>query len=69
MKIITEDTPVDYVSTKQLTFYNNQEKYIKLYVSEVLVGKCKVWLDSQMNDREYITLNNTIIYLDTIDNL
>lgn len=69
MKIITEDTPVDYVSEKQLTFYDDQEKYITLYISEILIGKCKVWLDSEMHDREYITLNHTIIYLDTIDNL
>jgi hypothetical protein len=28
-----------------------------------------VWYDSEMNDREYITLNDTIIYLDTLDRL
>jgi hypothetical protein len=33
------------------------------------LGWFKVWYDSEMEDREYITLNNTIVYLDTIDEL
>ena len=61
--------PNHFNGEKQLTFYDSNEKYVTLYVSEVLIGKCKVWLDAEMNDREYIALNNTIIYLDTIDNL
>jgi hypothetical protein len=33
------------------------------------VGWFKVWYDAEMEDREYITLNDTILYLDTIDEL
>ena len=33
------------------------------------LGWFKVWYDAEMNDREYITLNDTIIYLDSIDEL
>lgn len=32
-------------------------------------GWFKVWYDSEMDDREYITINDTIYYLDTIDEL
>ena len=33
------------------------------------LGWFKVWYDSEMEDREYITLNDEILYLDTIDEL
>lgn len=33
------------------------------------LGWFKVWYDSEMDDREYITLNETIVYLDTLDEL
>lgn len=32
-------------------------------------GWFKVWYDAEMEDREYITLNEEIVYLDTIDEL
>ena len=33
------------------------------------VGWFKVWYDAEMDDREYITINDRILYLDTIDEL
>ena len=33
------------------------------------LGWFKVWYDSDMDDREYITLNDTITYLDTLSKL
>ena len=33
------------------------------------LGWFKVWYDSDMDDREYITLNDTITYLDTLNEL
>jgi hypothetical protein len=33
------------------------------------LGWFKVWYDSEMDEREYITLNDTIVYLDTLDEL
>ena len=33
------------------------------------LGWFQVWYDSEMEDREYITVNDTIIYLDSIDEL
>jgi hypothetical protein len=33
------------------------------------LGWFTVWYDAEMNDREYITLNDSILYLDTIDRL
>ena len=33
------------------------------------LGWFKVWYDAEQEDREYITLNNEILHLDTIDEL
>lgn len=33
------------------------------------LGWFKVWEDAEMDGREYITINDTILYLDTIDEL
>ena len=33
------------------------------------IGWFKVWYDAEMEEREYITLNDTIVYLDTLDEL
>jgi hypothetical protein len=33
------------------------------------LGWFKVWYDAEMDGREYITLNDSILYLDTIDEL
>lgn len=33
------------------------------------LGWFKVWYDVDMEDREYITINDTIVYLDSIDEL
>lgn len=33
------------------------------------IGWFEVWYDAEMEDREYITLNDTIVYLDTLDEL
>ena len=33
------------------------------------LGWFKIWYDSEMDGREYITLNETITYLDTLDEL
>jgi len=33
------------------------------------LGWFKVWFDAEMKDREYIIINDTILYLDTIDEL
>ncbi len=33
------------------------------------LGWFKVWYDAEMEDREYITINDTIYYLDTLDRL
>ena len=65
MKIIKEETNVDYKSLDELS-YVNDGLYVQLYVNKELVGKVIVFLDSEEDNREYICINYEIIYLDTI---
>jgi hypothetical protein len=42
------------------------EENILLFDGSNIVGYVKVWKDSEMEGREYIILNHTIVYLDTL---
>ena len=38
----------------------------ELFVDDFYVGDMKVWCDSEMDGREYVCINYTIVYLDTL---
>lgn len=63
--LINEEDKVNFKSYDQLS-YANKGDLIELYINSNYEGDVKVWKDSQMNDREYITINYEIIYLDTL---
>lgn len=67
-ELITEETEVFYTNDEQLTyeFYSSDYDYIELYIDDFYIGVCEVWLDAEMDYRQYIILNYTIVYLDTI---
>lgn len=67
MATITEDTPMEFKNYSDLMYYETGTDYIDLYVKGDFAGYCKVWLDGEMGDREYICLNHTIVYLDTLE--
>jgi hypothetical protein len=68
--LITEEFEVDYTNDNQLSYeqiiINDECDYVELYVDDFYIGDCEVWLDAEMDSREYIVLNYTIVYLDTI---
>lgn len=66
MKIIQEETNVDYRHISDLSYVDNGGKFVTLFNNGNLIGKIKVWKDSQEDGREYIALNYEIIYLDTL---
>ena len=66
MAVITEDTHINYAHLSQLSYVDDDQKHVDLFVGDDYVGEIKVWLDSEEDDREYICLNHEIIYLDTI---
>jgi hypothetical protein len=67
MKRIKEETEVNFKDYKQLSYQDEGEPEVTLYVDDRPVGIIKVWLDSEMDNREYICLNYEIVYLDTLD--
>jgi len=67
MKRIKEETEVRFKDYKQLSYLDEGEPEVTLYVDDRPVGIIKVWLDSEMDNREYICLNYEIVYLDTLD--
>ena len=66
-KMITEETEVRFTRYEQLSYYDNDEPEVTLFIDEVSVGVVKVWQDSEMNGREYICLNYEVVYLDSLN--
>jgi hypothetical protein len=66
-KKITEETEVQFTRYEQLSYYDNDEPEVTLFIDEVPVGVVKVWQDSEMNGREYICLNYEVVYLDCLN--
>jgi hypothetical protein len=66
---ITEDTEVKYDKWEDITYYDDGESDdVLLEVAGKIIGTIKVWCDSEMDGREYICINHTIVYLDTLTN-
>jgi hypothetical protein len=66
VKFITEETEVKYNSIEELSYFDDDNAYVALYINNEWEGDITVWKDSEMNDREYIIINYEIIYLDTL---
>ena len=64
--LITEEMEIVYSNDEQLSYELYGDDYIELYVDDFYLGLCEVWLDAEMDYRQYIILNYTIVHLDTI---
>jgi hypothetical protein len=64
--LIEEYTEVVFTKYEQLSYKDNEETYVELYVDDKLIGEIEVWKDSEEENREYICINYTIVYLDTL---
>jgi hypothetical protein len=67
MKIITEETEIKFEKYTDLSYLDDGEPEVTLYVDDMAVGHIKVWKDSEQDGREYICLNYEVIYLDTLN--
>jgi hypothetical protein len=63
---IKEETEVKFTQYDQLSYLDEGEPEVTLYVDDRVVGYIKVWKDSEQEGREYICVNYEMIYLDTI---
>jgi hypothetical protein len=68
-KKIEEEDVVEFTHYDQLSYKDNGLEVVELYVDGKLQGEIKVWLDSDMDDREYICINYEVVYLDTLSEL
>lgn len=64
---ITEETEIKFDEYKQLSYLDEGEPEVTLFVDDMIVGHIKVWKDSEQDGREYICLNYEIVYLDTLN--
>ena len=69
IKLVDEDQEVKFTDNDSL-FFEHKGGVVCLH-DDVLgeLGWFKVWYDADMDDREYITLNHSITYLDTLSEL
>jgi hypothetical protein len=65
-KKIKEEDHIEFTKYEQLTYLDEGEPEVTLYVDDRAVGNIKVWRDSEMDNREYICINYEIVYLDEL---
>lgn len=63
---IDDDDDVLYLFPSELSYLDDGEENVQLFVNDKKVGVIKVWLDDDEDDREYVCINHVIIYLDTL---
>ena len=69
IKRINEETEVIFEKYTELSYLDEGDVDVVLYVNDRPIGKIKVWKDSEQEGREYICVNYEIIYLDTINKI
>ena len=62
-----ETVYLNYKDLAQLSYlYFNSDTECALYCDKQFIADCIVYFDSEQNDREFIDINNEVVYLDTI---
>ena len=64
-ELIIEDLK-DY---NDITIYDNGHEDVQVHYKGKYINRAKVCLDSEEDNREYICINNEIIYLDTLNKI
>jgi hypothetical protein len=69
MRLNKEEFLLDYKSNEELSYIDKKGLYVQLFFNGVLVGKLYVYTDFENNSREYILINYSIVYLDTLNRI
>ena len=69
VKIITEDTEVEFEENEDLSFYDYGGDNVELYVNGEFLGEIEVFTDRENGNREYICINHEVVYLDSIEEI
>ncbi len=65
----TDELELNYKSLEELSYYDPAVETIDLYCKGDFIDYMEVYTDKKNENREYIIINNTIVYLDTIEKL
>ena len=66
IKKYDENFSIVYTNYSELSYLDNNKKYITIYVNSVPKGKLEVYTDRENEEREYVIINCEVVYLDTI---
>lgn len=66
MKKYSEELELKFEQYSQLSYKDTGKAHIELLLDNNAVGRVEVWTDRGNENREYIILNNEMIYLDSI---
>ena len=73
IKVISEDTPIELPKNLDDLFYEHKGDKVCLHddnrTDDSEIGWFEVFYDKEEKDREYIVINHTALYLDTISEL
>ena len=62
-----EDFTLEYENLEDITYYDNYGEYIDIFHKGNLVAELLVYHDGENDNREYVCINNEVIYLDTLN--
>ena len=62
----SEEFELDYKTLDELSYWDTQEPFVRIYKNNLLQGYVEVWTDYGNDNREYIIINNEIVYLDNL---
>lgn len=67
IKDYTEDFTLDYKQESELSYKGDPEdEYVSLLLNKKIVADLFVYIDKENSNREYIIINHTMVYLDTL---
>lgn len=66
MKRITEYDSFKDLNEADISYFDLGKSTVLFFIKNKLIGEIKVWTDYDNDDREYITINYNVVYLDNI---
>lgn len=61
-----DDFILDFDNYEDITYSDNYGDYVDVYLKGEFIAEVLVYFDDENDNREYICINNEVIYLDTL---
>jgi hypothetical protein len=61
-----DELHLEFSSYSQLSFFDDECEHVQVFLDGNSVGYALVYTDMENDNREYIVVNNEILYLDSI---